>query len=375
MSYDAVTDRLPDQVTDRLRGTVLPEYRMDADEIREHESLEALQDSYAAEGVELDDLEETYEKAKQDWWDDRRRSIGRTDETLPGDTIEISYEDDGEQVTGQIHVRGLVHGLHGIINPSERLEEATRQEIEQIAGPDRPVLLEQNFPDVLYQGIDQQPHVEEMDDHAVLTEHSLHPIYSELKDRLRDRAEAYQQDADADRSPDTDPRDGRLATAGELYKDVVRLSGRLSQQPETRKHAASMRALDDPGYLRDMQNATAAGDLPAHLKADRFRELFGAEREDQLAAVSEVLDGDMDTSEAVDTLYSDVIVPEATNRFRELWELIEIGRSEYMAQEAVEQLGEDGVEQVDLVVGAGHQAQIIDTIREAPDEQLRDWLS
>lgn len=364
-----------DDLTARLQGSLLPEYRMGADQIREHDSLEELQDSYTDHGVELDGIEETYERAKEDWWEDTRQQIGRTDERLPGDTVQLRYEEDGEQRSAEVHVRGIVHGMAGVMNVSEQLEDETRAYIEERARDDIPVLLEENFEDALYDGIQYLPEVQEMGDHAVLTEHSLHPAYTAVKERLKEQAEEYADDVDAPSSGsrEMDPRDTRLSTLGEVYKTVTKVAGRISQRPMAQKQAASMRAMDDPGYLRDMQDALRAGELPHHLKQDYIQHQLDTNREDQLEALAGLGEAD-GVRDALGTVYGDILAPEASNRFMELWELVEWGRSEYMAEEAVRALGAEDADEVDLVVGAGHQAQIVEAMEEMSSERFHELL-
>ncbi|MDY6777666.1 MAG: hypothetical protein SVU32_03305, partial [Candidatus Nanohaloarchaea archaeon] len=358
-------DSLLDTVLDMVDETGLLRqdgYKLDRQEIEEAEDLDDLLWTYRNLGYDIEDVEEAYEQAKDDWYSQVRDHNIRQHEQLPGTTIRLVQDEDEQRV----HVHGIAHGGRKIHQLDDTVRHHIQEGVEDYMTEGSQVLLEENLDEVVFDEMPDDAAVVEMDDHDVMQRHSL----SFFGDLLPEREDTERPD------PREEEQGEELQKLEAYMEKYVKVMDTLQPSRETDVARTTLEALDDPEMIADVQNVSEAAELPYHLEADFNQYRTEKSKEEAQEAREELFELYQDDANLLDLAskgFEGYVLPELEQAWYEMDGLIKWERSEYMAEEALEAL-DDETEDVHLVVGAGHQHQITRYIEEMDGEELEQYL-
>jgi hypothetical protein len=305
---------------------------LEEEAIRSLDSIAEAQQQYQAHGLDVD-WDGAYQRLQKDWWAHQREPFeGEVDE-LPAEDRDLAITIDGEEHTAEVYVHGIVHGFEEYAPMEDEMKEFLREETDRIL--DRGgafVYTEQNFPELFFpEYADQHDNFEEMSDIDWLEEQEGDTRMKGLK--------------------------GFFAVAKPLNHYMIEAAGRLSQipqeyQPRFLDQITTLHeSLESREGLMDAHNTRAAGRLPAALQNDYFTR---GSKEFELDDAGDVV--------------SMAVEKEA---FRFLHQIVK-GRSDEMARYAVENTFDDDVDEIHMIVGLGHQQDILDYLDELEKEDVRE---
>lgn len=318
-----------DSIIDRARDTFQPYTDAEEDPVLDKEDITALdtiadaQERYGQEGLDLS-WDETYGQLQRDWWNIYRERDAGQGSGLPGEGRTVTIEEDDGTYTADITVHGVVHGFPDHLPMSDELEEYLLEETRGFLDNGDAVYVEQGFEEIFYDDWDEKyDGFHEMGDVEWLTEESgmlEMGAFGVLFEGVMKPISKYQ---------------GKAAKALSDLPEEYR-------SPGLDKMVTQIEALDDRDALAEAHNAQRAAQLPAPLRED------GSLRESAPADAQTSYDGLVGTVEG---------------RGREFMHRLIVGRSHAMAEEALEAV-KNGEDHVRLVVGLGHQYDILEYLDE-----------
>lgn len=332
-------------------GTVL-----DADDIRDAEDLDELQQTYQQNGVNVSSPEEAYAQARQDWWEQVREDDFDPVNELPGDSVTLTVTHDGEQYETTFHVHGVSHGqqvpgdgggvkelIEDRLEMSDEVREFLQDEVERFHSAGEPTYVEEGFGEIIYPEGGSVPLHDTADQKAL--------------------AEEMGEDFDA--------RFKVKMLAGTLYsKSAALQNAPLDETTQTKQmmavQNASTGALNDVEAIPDLQNTLEAFQLPYHLEED-YGELVAEEMQDKADQLSQsgssgLLGGIVDKAKQW-----------AAESAADIGTDLEYRRSELMVEDALPELYNEDVEDVHLVVGAGHHPSAVQYLEDLEAGELRSY--
>lgn len=314
-----------DSIIDRALDTFQPSTDAEDDPVLDQQDISSLdsiadaQERYAEEGLDLS-WDEAYGQLQQDWWHAYRdRAAGQT-AGLPGEGRTVTIEDGEGTYSADITVHGVVHGFPEHLPMSDELEEYLLEETRGFLEDGDAVYVEQGFEEIFYDDwSDEYDGFQEMRDVEWLMEQSgmlEMGAFGVLFEGVMKPLSRYQGQAAK-----------ALADLPEEYRS-----------PGLDRMVTQIEALEDRDTLADAHIVQRAGQLPRPLREDGFlRESAPADEQ---------------------TSYGG-LVGTVEERGREFMHRLVVGRSHAMAREALDAV-QDGEDHVRLVVGLGHQYDILE---------------
>ncbi len=337
----------------------------------EANDLDDLETIYRQKGFEFESVRKLFQAAEEDIWKLRNREIPLLSDTysLPCDQYNLHMSRENQVLDVDLNVAGIPHGQRGFLKMGDETRDYLREEIERMADRGQ-VYLEDGFDDVLFNNhFEDSEQVIELDDRKLLDDQGMlfgkgarlgvkflmKPFLNHVLGPIAESAvkQAERQD-----------REGRTITP-------VR---------------SAYRGLNDPreiprtqAYIKDMQ-------LPLRFRQDYWDKRLGEVRE-QETVLNEKIQASRNynprgvTGHVADWYRNQILklkkkrlmFKKASRGFRPIvsWE-----RSKYMHNKALRKSWDAGEDEIWVIAGAQHQADLKQLLEEAdPEERNRPPVS
>lgn len=310
----------------RARDAFFEQYEPE-DPVLERGDIERLdtiadaQDRYQQEGLDLS-WDEAYSQLKEDWWNTYQDAdSGGAGSGLPGESRTVTVHDEDGGYSADITVHGIVHGFPDHLPMSDELEELLMDETRSFLDQGDAVYVEQGFEEIFYNDwSDQYSGFHEMGDVEWMMGESgavEMGAFGALFEGIVKPLSRYQ---------------GKAAKALSDLPEEYR-------SPGLDRMVTQIEALEDRETLVEAHTVQRAGQLPAPLREDGFLRSSAPD--------------DAKTNR-------DGVLGQVEGRGREFMHRLTVGRSHAMAEEALEAVEAGEADHVRLVVGLGHQYDILE---------------
>ncbi len=329
---------------------------LDEEDFEESRDLEDLGQRYRREGIDFDQESDIYRTAKDDWWELKKDYDPVEFSTIPHDEYEINVNRDGRPYNVTLNVAGIAHGQKHFARMNKEVRDYLRDEVDEIS-EDGYVLFEDGFDDVVFDNyFEYNDRVEELDDRRLLG----HEEKEDETSALWDYTQKY--------------------LAGPVIDSIFSLTERLGDGRGSSLTETARDALKEPEQIQKLQNFTKATKPPLRFRQDyrdaRVGKVEEAERyiEEEIERRQEyepegILDS-LKNSYYLSTLKIGRRKIKAKKGYEGFKEVAGWERSKYMANEAARKGLEKNEDEVWLVIGAEHHADIDQYLEEEDPSEI-----